>query len=60
MLLYTLVSNGNSLSFFSPLIFLNKEKINCNQIVNEIVSENSNQQEGRQEVWGQMYEIYGK
>lgn len=44
--------SGESLSFFNPLICLNKEKINHNQIVNEIVSEDSNQQEGRQENLG--------
>lgn len=38
------------LGFFNSLIFLSNEKINCNQIVNEIVSEDSNQQESRQEI----------
>lgn len=42
-----------SLRFCDLLIFLNKEKINRNQIVNEIVSES-------RKVWGQKYEIYGK
>lgn len=40
--------SGESPSFFNPLIFLNNGKIKSNQIVNEFVSEESNQQEARQ------------